>query len=77
MAHLIDTMAYTGQTPWHGLGNILPPQQSLDIWLQAAGMDWTIEQSDVMFNRHSAPDLGINLPIALTQYLQNDLLVSC
>lgn len=28
-------------------------------------------------NRHSAPDLGINLPIALTQYLQNDLLVSC
>ncbi|EZR08170.1 hypothetical protein AE23_04888 [Klebsiella pneumoniae UCI 64] len=27
--------------------------------------------------RHSAPDLGINLPIALTQYLQNDLLVSC
>lgn len=50
MAHLIDTMAYTGQTPWHGLGNILPPRQSLDIWLQAAGMNWTIEQSDVMFN---------------------------
>ncbi|MGL6237243.1 DUF932 domain-containing protein [Aeromonas dhakensis] len=50
MAHLIDTMAYTGQTPWHGLGNVLPSQQSLDIWLQAAGMDWTIEQSDVMFN---------------------------
>ncbi len=50
MAHLIDTMAYTGQTPWHGLGNILPPRQSLDNWLQAAGMDWTIEQSDVMFN---------------------------
>ena len=50
MAHLIDTMAYTGQTPWHGLGILLPKQQSLDIWLQAAGMDWTIEQSDVMFN---------------------------
>ncbi|WP_421212996.1 hypothetical protein [Aeromonas dhakensis] len=45
MAHLIDTMAYTGQTPWHGLDNALPPQQSLDIWLQAAGMEWTIEQS--------------------------------
>ncbi|WP_411166982.1 phage/plasmid-like protein [Aeromonas sp. DSM 116730] len=50
MAHLINTMVYTGQTPWHGLGNILPPQQSLDIWLQAAGMAWTIEQSEVMFN---------------------------
>ena len=31
----------------------------------------------VAVTRHSAPDLGINLPIALTQYLQNDLLVSC
>ncbi|WP_235656007.1 PTS transporter subunit EIIB, partial [Aeromonas caviae] len=30
---------------------------------------------DQWYNRHSAPDLGINLPIALTQYLQNDLLV--
>lgn len=50
MAHLIDTMAYIGHTPWHGLGNILPPQQSLDIWLQTTGMSWTIEQSDVMFN---------------------------
>nr|WP_241658081.1 hypothetical protein [Aeromonas sobria] len=49
MAHLIDSMAYTGQTPWHGLGNVLPPQQSLDVWLQAAGMDWTIEQSDVLY----------------------------
>ena len=32
------------------LGNLLPPQQSLDTWLQAAGMGWTIEQSEVMFN---------------------------
>ncbi|CAJ1839784.1 hypothetical protein CKOHBEJN_01071 [Aeromonas hydrophila] len=50
MAHLIDTMAHTGQTPWHGLDNLLLLQQSLDVWLHAAGMDWTIEQSDVMFN---------------------------
>ncbi|MGL5497984.1 MAG: DUF932 domain-containing protein [Aeromonas sobria] len=50
MAHLIESMAYTGQTPWHGLGNLLPAKQSLDIWRQAAGMDWTIEQSDVLYN---------------------------
>ncbi|WP_421190329.1 DUF932 domain-containing protein [Aeromonas sanarellii] len=54
MAHLIDSMAYTGQTPWHGLGNVLPPQQSLYVWLQAAGMDWTIEQSDVLYQ--GSPD---------------------
>lgn len=60
MAHLIDSIAYTGQTPWHGLGNHLPPQQSLDVWLQAAGMDWTIEQSDVLYQGssglHTYPD---------------------
>lgn len=50
MAHLIESMAHTGQPPWHGLGNRLPEKQSLDIWQQAAGMDWTIEQSDVLYN---------------------------
>jgi phage/plasmid-like protein (TIGR03299 family) len=53
-------MAYTGQTPWHGLGNVLPPQQSLDVWLQAAGMDWIIEQSNVLYQGssglHTYPD---------------------
>ena len=49
-----------------------------DIWLPR----WkaVIEVNGCFWHghiRHSAPDLGINLPIALTQYLQNDLLVSC
>lgn len=39
--------------------------------------DSNLAQLVHFYNRHSAPDLGINLPIALTQYLQNDLLVSC
>ncbi len=48
---------------YDGLGNVLPPQQSLDIWLQAAGMDWTIEQSDVMFNVAS-DELHMGLELA-------------
>lgn len=40
-------------------------------------LDQLQKQKQTQSNRHSAPDLGINLPIALTQYLQNDLLVSC
>jgi hypothetical protein len=28
MAHLVETMAFTGQTPWHGLGNQLTPNPS-------------------------------------------------
>ena len=47
MAHQLQTMAYTGQTPWHNLGHALPAQQSTDTWAQAAGMDWEISESPV------------------------------
>jgi len=50
MAHLVETMAYAGATPWHGLGHHLSEQQPIECWLTEAGMDWTIEQSDVLFN---------------------------
>lgn len=50
MSHLVETMAFVGATPWHGLGNQLTEQQSLDVWQHEAGMNWTTEQSDVLFN---------------------------
>lgn len=39
MAHQIETMAFVGQTPWHGLGNQLPQNQPIEIWAQQAGMN--------------------------------------
>jgi phage/plasmid-like protein (TIGR03299 family) len=50
MAHLVETMAFVGQEPWHGLGSKLTAQQPLEIWQAEAGMNWSIEQSDVLFN---------------------------
>lgn len=47
--HLVQSMAYVGNTPWHGLGNQLSPKQSIEIWARQAGMDWTIESADVRF----------------------------
>ena len=49
MSHLIDTMAYTGQTPWHQLGHALPKKQSIDTWAQAAGMQWQILETPVRY----------------------------
>ena len=49
MAHLIHTMAYNGQTPWHGLGNPLSDKQPLEVWLREAGMDWDIQSSPVHY----------------------------
>ena len=50
MAHLVDSMAYVGQTPWHGLGNQLTLNQPIDTWLVEAGMNWRIESGEVLFN---------------------------
>ncbi len=47
--HLVSSMAYVGQQPWHGLGNKLAPNQPIEVWAQQAGLDWTIESSEVRF----------------------------
>lgn len=47
--HLIETMAYAGEIPWHGLGNRLAPRQPIDVWKRQAGMDWKIEEADVRY----------------------------
>lgn len=58
MAHLVHTMAYVGQEPWHGLGNHLPAKQTIDVWQQQAGMDWHIREAEVRFMADTAGALG-------------------
>lgn len=58
MAHLVDTMAYAGATPWHGLGNQLTQKQPIEVWQREAGMDWQILESPVHFKSDAAGHLG-------------------
>ena len=51
-------MAYEGATPWHQLGNPLPPKQSIAVWAQQAGMDWTIQETPVRYMTEQAGALG-------------------
>lgn len=51
MAHGIQSMAFVGEVPWHGLGNRLTPDSPLEIWAKEAGMDW---------NLLSTPALGLD-----------------
>ena len=52
MAHMVETMAYAGELPWHGLGeevsNDLTPAQMM----QKAGVDWEVHavESFIEFN---------------------------
>ena len=64
MAHELaksSDMAYVGATPWHGLGNQLPGNQPIEIWQQAAGMDWEIKQTEVLFNAATENGNMLNL----------------
>lgn len=44
LAHALfqDTMAYVGETPWHGLGKRVPPQTSAVEMIRAANLDWVM-----------------------------------
>lgn len=47
MAHMVETMAYVGETPWHGLGKRLEKGDDIEEFLVAAGLDWKVEQHPV------------------------------
>jgi phage/plasmid-like protein (TIGR03299 family) len=55
MAHMIDTttgtaaIAYAGNTPWHGLGQALTPDASIETWTREAGLNYTVNESPVLF----------------------------
>jgi len=42
--HHVETMAYAGQVPWHGLGTNVPADISVDDMLVQAGLDWEVER---------------------------------
>lgn len=42
-------MAYVGETPWHGLGNKLEPGAPIEEWVVAAGMNWDIQRTPVIY----------------------------
>ena len=44
MAHNVETMAYAGEVPWHGLGKQVPSDLSPEQMLKAAELDWTVEK---------------------------------
>lgn len=49
MVAAVETMAYTGAVPWHGLGEKLEIDVSLDEFRRKAGLMWEVEKRPAMF----------------------------
>ncbi len=44
MTAAVETMAYTNQVPWHGLGTHIADAPSVDKMIEVAGIDWEVEK---------------------------------
>lgn len=55
MSHLIESMAYANQVPWHGLGNNIDADSTIDEWQRQAGLDWTVSKRPVLFAGQCRP----------------------
>lgn len=57
MAHEVETMAYAGEVPWHGLGVKVIDDLTPAQMLEKAGLDWTVEKvpTYIDFNNQKIP----------------------
>ena len=52
MAANVETMFYTREKPWHGLGTMVAEAPTSADALHLAGLDWKVEQEDVLTQFH-------------------------
>ena len=41
---MVETMAYAGELPWHGLGTKVADGIGVDDMIREAGLDWQVEK---------------------------------
>lgn len=66
MSHNVRDMAYTGEVPWHQIGNSIPAHEvgDLALWREKAGMNWSALKAPLQFSVPHAEDETIELPRA-------------
>ena len=50
MVAAVETMAYAGELPWHGLGTKVPQDLSTNEFIKQAGLNWTVSKRPLYFN---------------------------
>ena len=68
---MVETMAYAGQVPWHGLGNKVEGELTPQQMLIAAGLDWTVSKRPMYYA--DKPDVwNLNDPRGEAKLLKAD-----
>ena len=70
MSHEVETMAYAGELPWHGLGTEVSNELTPLQMMQKAGVDCEVEQQKIV----TESGLEINDKVALVRTSDNTLL---
>ena len=58
MAHMVETMAYAGEVPWHGLGKRVLPDLTPAQMMEEAGVNWTVSKVPAYANVN-----GVQVPV--------------
>lgn len=61
MSANVETMAYTGETPWHGLGTYIDHAMTSQEALIAAGLDWNVTSEEVVVRGQPVPGIRANV----------------
>ena len=61
MAANVETMFYTREKPWHGLGTRVITAPSSKEALQLAGLDWKVNQQPIYTENEEIPGYKANV----------------
>jgi len=82
MAHNIETMAYAGEVPWHGLGVQVDGNLTPNEMHQQAGLDWTVSKRNIFTYNNAVSDKADDLIMSDDYYMlvrdsDNNILGPC
>jgi len=58
MAHEVESMAYTNEVPWHGLGTYIADAPRVKEMMRQAGLDWKVEKKPMILEQTKRPVPG-------------------
>lgn len=74
MSHEVETMAYAGQVPWHGLGARIDDNISPEEMLKAAGLDWQVDLLPLKADKPDGTQISVKDRFALVRSDNNRVL---